>query len=272
MFQTAVLASGSKGNCSIVRTRNTAILFDAGLSYSKTCTALTQLNISPQDIKAVIISHEHSDHIKGIGPLCRKLKLPVFITKPTYEASSKHFRKIPSEIVFFTPGDYINIGDMEIHPFPSSHDAIDACNFTVVQKSSDISISENSNKSLPRKLAVATDLGFCTKLLTSKLQNATTIILESNHDAVMLMSGKYPWHLKQRVRSINGHLSNDQAVGLLSQILHPALDNLILAHLSEENNHPSIVEKVFTEYLSTMRSSTRFYISSQISATPILNI
>lgn len=334
MFQTSVLASGSKGNCTIVRTENTAILVDTGLSYTRTCAAIKELQLLPQDLEAVIISHEHSDHIKGVGPLCRKLKIPVFITELTYKASSSKFGKIPSDIIFFKPGAFFTIGDLEVHAFPSSHDAVDACNFTITQKIrsslsqnivektvkpvktqgdsfevksvggvSRVDNVETMNKDINsplssivqdeagqrnetneviahkdgqiknvRKLALATDLGFCTKLLVNKIKDATTLILESNHDTNMLMGGRYPWHLKQRVRSINGHLSNDQAIGLLSQILHPSLDNIILAHLSEENNHPSIVEKVFQDYFTSIRCNTRFVISSQKMVTPLVDV
>ena len=264
MFQTAVLASGSKGNCSIVRTEKTVIIVDAGISLKRTCAAIANYSLLPECLNAVVISHEHSDHIKGLGPICRKLKIPVYITEATYSASRFKNEKIPSEIIFFKPGDYFSIGDLEVHPFPSSHDAVDACNFTIVRKQEGVACM--------RKLAIATDLGFCTKMLVNKLMDATTIILESNHDTGMLMSGKYPWHLKQRVKSINGHLSNDQAIGLLSQILHPNLSNLILAHLSEENNHPRLVEKAFNEYFFSVRCNTRLTISEQYKSTPLFDI
>jgi len=279
MFQTAVLASGSKGNCSLVKTDKTAVLIDAGLSFVRICSAMNQLSLDPQSIEAVVVSHEHSDHIKGIGPLCRKLKIPLFITKDTFEASRLRNEKLPADVEFFKSGDNFHIGDLRIHPFPSSHDAVDSCNFVITQEETEINsiplpIDQKTDATVTsqHKLGVVTDLGFCSKLLINKLKNITTIILESNHDYNMLMSGCYPWHLKQRVKSINGHLSNEQAIGLISQILHPGLENIILAHLSEENNRPQIVEDLFLNYLTTIRSNTHLTISTQHSVTPLINV
>ncbi len=261
MFQTAVLASGSVGNCILVRTEETKLLIDAGLSWRKTAAALEQLALSPGRIQAVLISHEHSDHIKGAGVICRKLKVPVYITELTYSASLRYFRKVSSEIVFFQAGDHIRIGDLMIHPFPSSHDAVDGCNFTI-QKAGDPD----------RKLGIATDLGFSSRMLLEKLKNSTTLILESNHDVNMLLEGHYPWRLKQRIKSINGHLSNDQAIGVLTQVFHPNLRNIILAHLSEENNHPSIVEELITAFLKSLNAQTEINISLQNSTTPLIDV
>lgn len=268
LFQTTVLASGSKGNCTLVRTENTVILIDTGLSFTRICEAISRYSISPASIDAVIISHEHSDHIRGIGPISRRLKVPVYISEPTYYASCLMREKIPSDIIFFETGNFFSIKDLEVHPFPSSHDAVDACNFTITKKDS----ASQHQKNRDRKLAIATDLGFCSKLLVNKLKDTTTLILESNHDMTMLMQGRYPWHLKQRVKSINGHLSNEQAIGLLSQILHPDLDNIILAHLSEENNNPSIVRRIFNDYFFSVRCNTRLEISSQHFPTPLIDI
>ncbi len=262
MFQTAVLSSGSKGNSFLVRTDTTKILVDVGMSYKQIALACNSLALSPEKIQAVIISHEHSDHIKGLGVICRKLKIPVFVTEATYGAGKRHFCNISSDIIHFNQGEYLTIGDLIIHPFPSFHDAVDGSNFIVTQK-------DNPE----RKLSIATDLGFCSKMLIEKVKNSSTIILESNHDIPMLMEGPYPWELKQRVKSINGHLSNDQAIGLLSQIFHSGLENIILAHLSEKNNHPTIVERLFTEYLGSINAfNTKLIISYQNRATNLIDI
>lgn len=261
MFQAAVLASGSKGNCILVRTEETKLLFDAGLSWRRTQLALQHLSLSHERIKGIIISHEHSDHIKGIGVVCRKLNIPVYITELTYTSAIKRFDKVSSEIIFFKSGDHIRIGDLEVHPFPSSHDAIDGCNFTV-QKIGDPD----------RKLGIATDLGFSSRLLLEKLKNSTTLILESNHDVRMLMEGPYPWQIKQRVKSINGHLSNDQAIGVLTQIFHPGLENIILAHLSETNNHPTIVEELMNSFVRDINARTKVCLSFPDHPTELVNI
>jgi len=261
MFQTSVLASGSKGNCILVRTEETKLLFDAGLSWRQTQNALQQLALSPQRIRGIIISHEHSDHIQGVGVICRKLKVPVYITELTYSASIRRFEKVDSEIVFFRAGDHLQVGDLEIHPFPSSHDAIDSCNFTI-RKLGDPD----------RKLGIATDLGFSSRLLLENLKDSTTLILESNHDVRMLMEGPYPWQVKQRIKSINGHLSNDQAIGVLTQIFHPGLKNIILAHLSEHNNHPTLVEELMRQFVTNIKAQAKINISDPKQATPLIDI
>jgi phosphoribosyl 1,2-cyclic phosphodiesterase len=261
VFQTAVLASGSKGNSIVVKGEQTKILIDAGLSWKQICLSMQRLALSAEKIKAVFISHEHSDHIRGIGVISRKLNMPVFLTEMTYSCCQKAFHNTKSDLIFFKTGDHIDIGDLIVHPFPSSHDAIDACNFVITQKGS-----------AERKLAVATDLGFGSKMLLHKIKESTTIILESNHDIGMLMEGGYPWPLKQRVRSINGHLSNDQAIGVLSQIFHQGLENIILAHLSEQNNHPEIVEKSVRSYLESLNATANLAISLQKEPTPLFNV
>jgi phosphoribosyl 1,2-cyclic phosphodiesterase len=261
MFQTAVLASGSEGNCIVVRTEETKLLIDAGLSWRKTQAALEYLALSPEKIKGILISHEHSDHIKGAGVICRKLKVPLYITELTYSSSVRYFRNVLSDIIFFQAGDYFQIGDLLIHPFPSSHDAVDSCNFTIMKEGDP-----------DRKLGIATDLGFCSRMLLEKLKNSTTLILESNHDVTMLLEGSYPWSLKQRIKSINGHLSNDQAIGILTQIFHPNLRNIILAHLSDENNHPSIVEKLMNSFIDSINATTKINISLQDRTTPLVDV
>ncbi|MBW6515949.1 MAG: MBL fold metallo-hydrolase [Candidatus Cloacimonetes bacterium] len=261
MFQTAVLASGSKGNCILVRTEETELLFDAGLSWRQTQIALQHLTLSHERIKGIVISHEHSDHIQGVGVICRKLKIPVYITELTYSASLRRFERVDSDIIFFRAGDYLEIGDLEVHPFPSSHDAIDACNFTI-RKIGDPD----------RKLGMATDLGFSSQMLLEKLKNSTTLILESNHDMRMLMEGPYTWPLKQRIKSINGHLSNDQAIGVLTQIFHSGLRNIILAHLSEENNHPAIVEDLMNNFINNIKAQTKINVSFQNKPTPLIDV
>ena len=261
MFQTAVLASGSRGNCIVVRTEETKLLFDAGLSWRQTQYALQQLALSPDRINGIVISHEHGDHIQGVGVICRKLKIPVYITELTYSASLRRFEKVDSELIFFVAGDRLQIGDLVVHPFPSSHDAIDGCNFTV-----------EKNGDPDRKLGIATDLGFGSRMLLEKLKNSTTLILESNHDMRMLMEGPYTWSLKQRIKSINGHLSNDQAIGVLTQIFHSGLRNIILAHLSEENNHPTIVEEVMTTFIRNIQAQTTICVSQQDKPTPLIDI
>ncbi|MBN1949219.1 MAG: MBL fold metallo-hydrolase [Candidatus Cloacimonetes bacterium] len=261
MFQTAILASGSKGNCTVVRTRDTKILVDAGLPGNRISAQLASISLDESRIRALIISHEHSDHVAGAGIIARKYNIPVYISRLTYEAVKFRLGRLPKGNVFFQTGQDFRIGDIVVHAFSSSHDVVDGCNF----------IFQKEDEPL-RKLALATDLGYATQLLINRLRNATTIILESNHDTGMLLEGPYPWHLKQRVHSRQGHLSNEQAVGVISQVIHPGLKNLILAHLSEQNNSPDLAYNIMKQYLQEIRFDLNLFISLQNEPTPIFDI
>ena len=261
MFQTAVLASGSKGNCILVRTENTKILIDAGLSGIKISEAIRKLKLREDKIKALIISHEHSDHISGAGIICRKFKIPLYITQPTFSTGKHRLGKLPHGITHFDSSETFQIGDLLISAFPSSHDVVDGVNF-VIQK-------ENDND---RKLAIATDLGYTSRLMLLKFKEATSIILESNHDEKMLLEGPYPWDLKQRVKSRTGHLSNEQAVAVISRIIHSGLKNIILAHLSEVNNTPEIARSLVEGYLQNINSELNLIVSGQYEPTPIIDV
>jgi phosphoribosyl 1,2-cyclic phosphodiesterase len=258
MFQTSVLASGSKGNAILVRSRDTSIIVDAGISMKRIYAALDALKVATESIKAVILSHEHSDHTRGAGALSRKLKIPVLVTPDTYAYCSHKLGALHERLIYFETGAAFEIGDILVHPFSSSHDAIDSSNFCF----------EHDDK----KLGLAIDLGYPSRLTIHKLSGAHTLILESNHDYAMLMEGPYDWALKMRVKSDIGHLSNDQAVGLLSQILHPGLKTIILAHLSETNNHPNLANKLMQDYLHSIRSDIRLLVASQDCHTPLVEV
>jgi len=261
MFQASVLASGSKGNCTMIRTENTKILVDAGLSGKKIWNALESIGANKDKISAVIISHDHSDHVKGAGIVCRKLQIPLYISRLTYESCLHKLGKLPAGLNHFQVGKPLQIGDIHIETIPSKHDAIDGCNFVFT--------SENYPG---RKLTLATDLGESSRYLMVKMVDSTSIILESNHDVDMLMMGPYPPPLKQRVKGKQGHLSNEQAVELMEQIIHPKLDNLILAHLSEENNRPDLAGKTMKNFLSQKNHQAKLQVASQTVPTEIINI
>jgi phosphoribosyl 1,2-cyclic phosphodiesterase len=260
MFRTAVIASGSKGNSILITTEKTRVILDAGISTMRVMDFLQQNKLTKEQITAILVSHEHSDHTKGIGSLARKVRKPVYITRPTFFQCERSLGDLP-QMQFFSPGDDFMIGDIKIHAFSASHDSVDGCNFTFVQKN-------NPNA----KLAVATDLGFSSKVTINHLKDVTTLILESNHDEQMLMEGPYPWKLKQRVKSSLGHLSNDQAIGVIIQILHENLRNLVLAHLSETNNTPEIAASKMEGYLHQVRHNLKLIIASQDTPTQFIDI
>lgn len=261
MFQTSVLVSGSKGNAVLVRTGEVALLLDAGVAAKTILAALDALGVGYNELKAVLVSHEHSDHTRGVGVLARKLKIPLYINAGTLHQCAHRLGDLPAGVRYFETGRGFSIRDLEIHPFASSHDAADSCNFTFTRNCDD-----------ERKLGVATDLGFPTALAVNKLKHCTTLVLESNHDERMLMNGPYDWALKQRIKSINGHLSNLQAVGVVSQVMHHGLQNLVLAHLSEINNDPQLALQTMRAYLQTIRSDIQLLVADQYRHTPLLNI
>lgn len=261
MLKTCVLSSGSKGNANLIFTDDTYLLLDAGLSAKKIFCAMEEVGIDPKKLNGIVISHEHGDHINGAGIVHRKLNIPIYFSEATYSRCHSKLGKLNQAPVYFNVGDEFNIGDIKVTSFSSSHDAIDSSNFLFEQL-------DNSNQ----KLAIATDLGFASKLLINKIKEVTTLILESNHDEIILLNGTYSWDLKQRVKSIKGHLSNKQAVAVVSQMMHPGFTNLILAHLSEKNNTPELALKEMSSYLNEIKSEVKLFIADQNRPTPIINV
>jgi len=235
-FSICPLASGSKGNSLFVSCCNSSILIDAGLSGIEIQRRLNLLNINPESLTAIIITHEHSDHVKGAGILSRRFNLPVYITQKTY-AAAQSLGKI-EDVCFFECGTPFEIDGIRVSPFSTSHDATDPAGLTMEYNG--------------HKIGIATDLGIVTTLVKEHLKNSTVLYLESNHDLDMLINGSYPWHLKQRIKGRTGHLSNLDAGRLLSELKTDDLRHVILAHLSEENNCP---KKAVQEILKSLNGS-----------------
>jgi phosphoribosyl 1,2-cyclic phosphodiesterase len=216
------LASGSRGNSVFVSTEDTHLLIDAGLSGIALQKRMEAVGESPDRLKAIIITHEHTDHVKGAGVLSRRFNIPVYATKETYNACSS-LGKI-EDLRFFECGTSFEISGITVNPFSISHDACDPAGLTLSYAG--------------KKIGIATDLGVVTNLVRSHLRDANLLYLESNHDPQMLVNGGYPWHLKQRIKSRTGHLSNADARDLVGELVHREMQQVILAHLSEENNLP----------------------------------
>ena len=223
-----VLASGSRGNAIYISDGLTSILVDAGLSGTEIKRRLKSRGLSPKDLDAIVVTHEHSDHIQAVGVLSRQLKLPVYLSRKIEKKTS---RSGPFyEIRNFQCGAAFQINNLVVHPFAVSHDAADPVGFTIAQNG--------------RRIGLATDLGTVTPLVKESLKECHLLIVEANHDPDMLVNGPYPWPLKQRIQSRSGHLSNQQSYSLLMALQHSRLEHVILAHLSETNNAP---QKVLTE-------------------------
>jgi len=247
-----VLASGSKGNATYISNGSTSILIDAGLSGVELDRRLRSRGLNPTDLDAIVVSHEHSDHIQGVGILSRRYKLPVYINRKT-ECASPQLGNLHEKRPFVC-GAAFCIKELIIHPFSISHDAEDPAGFTIGQNGITIGI--------------ATDLGFVTSMVKEHLKRCSALILEANHDSTMLESGPYPWHLKQRIKSRVGHLSNIDSKKLLLEVQHQDLQQVVLAHLSETNNTP---QKALAEVLEALnRCKTRLSVADQYSSGPVI--
>ena len=218
-----ILASGSRGNAVYISGGSTSILIDAGLSGIEIERRLKSKELCPEDLDAIIVSHEHTDHIQGVGVLSRRFNLPVYISSKTEKAAVSQLGNI-RVIKNFKCGSTFMIKDLSIHPFSISHDAEDPSGFTVNQNGT--------------KIGLATDLGIATSMVKEHLKGCSLLILEANHDEDMLLNGPYPWPVKQRIKSRTGHLSNEASKNLLKEVQHDRLKYVILAHLSKTNNTP----------------------------------
>lgn len=235
----ATIASSSSGNCIYVGTENTKILIDAGLSGKKIEAGLDQIQISPQDLDAIFVTHEHNDHVDGVGVMSRRYNLPIYATEGTWNNMPSKVGEIrPRNIHQVYPGEYVDINDIVLKPFNIPHDAAQPVGYRI----------EAFNKSL----TVATDLGFITDEVFENIQNVDLLLLESNHDVERVKNGPYPYQLKQRVLSDFGHLSNHSAGAVLTKIISEKLKYVLLGHLSCENNTPKLAYDTVNGYLENM--------------------
>jgi len=228
----SVLASGSCGNCSVISSATTRVLVDAGISSRETVKRMRALEADPRALSAIVITHEHRDHVAGLYTMAKRFKLPVYMTGATYDAwhrdtrDSKGERCSIEKLETFSSGRSFQIGDIAITPFTIPHDAVDPVGFTF--------------KTEGVKIAFATDLGYMPASVRHHLEDCDVLVIESNHDLEMLRVGPYPWSVKQRVLSRVGHLSNDALAEFFSGDYDGSAAYVVLAHLSEQNNHPEL--------------------------------
>jgi phosphoribosyl 1,2-cyclic phosphodiesterase len=240
-----VLASGSRGNCTLVSSSGTRLLIDAGLCCRELLRRLSLCGQDPRSLDAVLITHEHADHVGGLRVLARKLKIPVYITAPTYEEYQRSARDANGQRVnldrreAFRSGSSFQIGDITVMPFTIPHDAIDPVGFTLCSDGI--------------KIGICTDLGYMPASVRDHLRGCHVLMIESNHDLELLRGGPYPWSVKQRVMSRVGHLSNDTLADFLTTDYDGSAEFLILAHLSEQNNHPEIARVTAERALGEQR-------------------
>jgi len=242
----SVLASGSRGNCAVVRTARTSVLVDAGISCREVFKRIKASGEDPRSLSAIVLTHEHSDHIYGLATLAKKLNIPIFMTGATHQAWSRAMRDQKGErpqlarLELFYAGKSFEIGDISVMPFTIPHDAVDPVGFTFRAEGT--------------KIGFATDLGYLPASVRDHLRGCDVLVIESNHDLEMLRDGPYPWSVKQRVMSRVGHLSNDALADFLTSDYDGGATYVVLAHLSEQNNLPDLARRAAERALGNRRT------------------
>lgn len=236
MLNFCSLYSGSSGNCLFVENNSTKILVDCGVSGKKVCEGLESIDKKIEDIDAIIVTHEHSDHVQSLGLISKKYNIPVYANTETWQAMPTQSQKIleNNKKTFNNDNDF-EIGNLLIHPFSTPHDAANPCGFNIY-----------SGK---RKISIATDLGHMDNVILENLKESSFILLESNYDPEILKVSKYPYILKQRIAGPNGHLSNSTAGKTIGCLIQNDLKTVMLGHLSKENNFPELAYQTVVEEL-----------------------
>jgi phosphoribosyl 1,2-cyclic phosphodiesterase len=246
------LNSGSNGNCYYIGNEEEAVLVDAGISCRETERRMHRLGLTMQKVKAIFVSHEHIDHIRGIPVLSKKYRLPVYIMDGTLNYSGMQLQ----QTLPFRAFEPIEIGQLTITAFPKHHDASDPHSFIITCNHTD------------RKIGVFTDIGVPCDQLVHHFQQCHAAFLETNYDEVMLEQGRYPYFLKNRIRGGKGHLSNTQALELFKAYRPPYMSHLFLSHLSKDNNSPELVHELFTQHAN----GTEIVVASRYEATQVFTL
>jgi phosphoribosyl 1,2-cyclic phosphodiesterase len=236
MMQFCVLGSGSKGNATYIRAGATAILIDGGFSGIELQRRLAAIGVDFASIGAILVTHEHNDHIRGVPVLSRRGNIPVFANPATYSAAGSNLNQLHRYQEFDT-GTTFHFQDLSVHPFSVSHDTSDPVGFVITDGC--------------HTIGYCTDTGRVTRLMQHRLAGCHGLILESNHDPEMLRNGPYPPYLKQRVQGKHGHLANHEAAAFLRDLVHDGLRHIVLAHISETNNQPQIAHATTMRVLAT---------------------
>lgn len=254
------IASGSSGNCYFIKNDTDALLVDCGISAKAAEDALKYLGESINDVQGILVSHEHIDHIKGIGVLARRYRLPVYATEGTWAGMREKLGDISASQIKLLPKDgSLSIGDFSVKWFTTNHDAQEPVAYIIEQQG--------------KKIGIATDTGVLKPEMIDKLYNSDIVAIEANHDEELLKKGRYPYYLKKRILSDYGHLSNS-ACGLgLVDIIGPQTKQVLLAHLSQQNNLPLLAYQSVKEILLKASLKGRLMLSvSNKDMTPVIEI
>ncbi|OPJ55421.1 MBL fold metallo-hydrolase [Alkalithermobacter paradoxus] len=250
-FKYISVASGSSGNCHYVGYKNTGVLVDAGLSGKKIKENLEKFDVNLENVSGILITHEHSDHIKGAGILSRKYDIPIYANEKTFQAMKDKIGDVKEKnIVIFKNNTKFSLNDIQITPFSIHHDAVDP-----------VAFSFDDEKT---KISIATDLGYICDNIRKNIYNSKLVVLESNHDVEMLKMGPYPYYLKRRVLSKNGHLSNEDAGKFALELVEKGTQKIFLAHLSRENNFPELAFETVKGILKSKNIDIRKHVELKV--------
>ena len=254
------LYSGSSGNCALILHEGKYLLIDMGKSCRTTLNALRSLGLAVSDCEGILITHEHSDHIKGLSTISKKFDIPIYANKETWDAMPQVAEKTKNQNLFNVNKKF-EIGDLKIVPFSIPHDAANPCGFNIFYNN--------------QKISIATDIGHIDKKIIKNLEESSFILLESNYDPNILSYSKYPYSLKQRIAGPNGHLSNEAAGKTVSYLLNSGLKNVMLGHLSKENNFPELAYKTVIDELCASNfdeNKIKIAVASRSNPSEILNL
>ncbi len=254
----SILGSGSSGNATFVESGDARVLVDAGFSCKKIEEKLSKIDICPKTIKALLITHEHTDHISGAGIFSRKYDVPIYITQKSFEAGKEKIGKVKDENIKIISRDF-NICNMNIVPFEVMHDAEQTVGYEI----------KNSEG---KKISLANDIGYITNGVKEHFKGSDAILIESNYDYNMLMNGPYPWELKNRVKGKNGHLSNLDCAKFIKSIYHEFMQKVYLVHISKDNNTYNTAFRTVNEHLKDEGVNINIEVAEQEKTTEIFYV
>lgn len=255
----SILGSGSGGNSIFLESEGTKILIDAGFSCKKIEERLNSIGESLKEIKALLITHEHGDHIQGAGIISRKFNIPIYITPESYRAGEGKLGKVSDENLKLIENKFIVNDSLLINPFDVMHDAERTVGYRIESQNGKIA-------------AISTDIGYVSNIVRENFKDIDVMVIESNYDYNMLMKCNYPWDLKARVKSRNGHLSNNEAAKFIKEMYNERLKKVYLAHISKDSNNPEIVRDTIEQELRSGRIALPFELAKQDIVTDIFEL
>ena len=262
MLKFCSLYSGSSGNSLYVESNKTKLLVDCGESGKKIIEALSDIDVDIKDIDAILVTHEHIDHVKSLGTLSKKYDIPIYANIETINAMPEQIKKIKTgNVNTFDISKDFYIKDLQVHPFSIPHDAANPCAFNIFKND--------------KKISIATDIGHITPEIISNLEKSSFLLLEANYDPNILKCSPYPYHLKERISGPLGHLPNDVAGKTISHLINSGLKNVVLGHLSKENNFPELAYKTVMEeiiYNKYPEKAIQLSVATRYKHTPVINV